>query len=53
MRGLAELLIGLMKKNITNCMRCNRKIGEGILAGQNRKGKRKIKTGKDFWLLET
>jgi hypothetical protein len=41
------------EKNITNCMRCNKKIGEGILAGQNRKEKRKIKTGKDFWLLET
>jgi hypothetical protein len=30
-------------------MRCARKIGERILAGQNRKEKKEIKIGKDFW----
>jgi hypothetical protein len=37
---------------VVKSMRYTRKIGEGILAGQNGKEKRQIKTGKDFLAAE-
>jgi hypothetical protein len=36
-------------KKLTESMRWARKIGEGILMGQNRNEKKRNKTGKDFW----
>jgi hypothetical protein len=33
-------------------MRWAKKIGEGILVGQNRKEKKEIKIWKDFWAAE-
>jgi hypothetical protein len=35
---------------MTESMRWSKKIGEGILAGQNEK--KEIKIGKDFWAAE-
>jgi hypothetical protein len=40
-RGCVELLTGPAKKNMAKSMRRGRKIGEGILVGQNKKEKRK------------
>jgi hypothetical protein len=42
MHGWTELLTGPAgERNMAEIMRCSRKIGEKILAGQNRKEKRK------------
>jgi hypothetical protein len=40
------------KKNMVEHMRCARKVGEGILVGQNGKEKRKWKQGRIFGLLK-